>query len=331
MSGRLVLAVDGGNSKTDLALVREDGELLALRAGRRQLARTTSASTAPSTCSASSSSRRAAEARVERRSTSRSSSSPASTSRSRWSGRPREAAGRGWARARRRSTTTRSRSCAPAPSRAGASPSSAARGSTASASRPDGRHARFPALGWMTGDWGGGHDLGTEAVLGRRARSEDGRGPRTTLERAVPAHFGLDDADRAGGGDPLRPDPRAPRRRARAASCSPRPTDDPVAASIRRPARSRGRDARPRRARAARPRGRGGRDRPRRRPLPVRRRRAPARGRRRRAPARARSPLSATPPCRPSSEPRSPALDELGARTPRRTAACASRPSRPRR
>jgi len=29
MSGRRVLAVDGGNSKTDLALVRDDGRLLA--------------------------------------------------------------------------------------------------------------------------------------------------------------------------------------------------------------------------------------------------------------------------------------------------------------
>jgi N-acetylglucosamine kinase-like BadF-type ATPase len=55
---------------------------------------------------------------------------------------------------------------------------------------PDGRHARFPALGAITGDWGGGYDLGVAAVSGA-ARSEDGRGPRTSLERAVPAHFGL--------------------------------------------------------------------------------------------------------------------------------------------
>jgi N-acetylglucosamine kinase-like BadF-type ATPase len=55
---------------------------------------------------------------------------------------------------------------------------------------PDGRHARFPALGAITGDWGGGYDLGLEAVSAA-ARSEDGRGPRTSLERAVPAHFGL--------------------------------------------------------------------------------------------------------------------------------------------
>ncbi len=54
----------------------------------------------------------------------------------------------------------------------------------------DGRHARFPALGTITGDWGGGSDVG-RAALFSAARSEDGRGPKTTLERAVPAHFGL--------------------------------------------------------------------------------------------------------------------------------------------
>jgi N-acetylglucosamine kinase-like BadF-type ATPase len=55
---------------------------------------------------------------------------------------------------------------------------------------PDGRHARFPSLGAITGDWGGGGDVGL-AALTAAARSEDGRGPKTTLERLVPAHFGL--------------------------------------------------------------------------------------------------------------------------------------------
>jgi N-acetylglucosamine kinase-like BadF-type ATPase len=54
---------------------------------------------------------------------------------------------------------------------------------------PDGRQARFPALGSITGDWGGGYDVGIAAVSAA-ARSEDGRGERTTLEQAVPGHFG---------------------------------------------------------------------------------------------------------------------------------------------
>ena len=56
---------------------------------------------------------------------------------------------------------------------------------------PDGRHARFPALGSITGDWGGGSDVGM-AALSAAARSEDGRGPKTSLEQAVPAHFDLE-------------------------------------------------------------------------------------------------------------------------------------------
>ena len=55
---------------------------------------------------------------------------------------------------------------------------------------PDGRHLRFPALGAITGDWGGGYDVGL-AALSAAARSEDGRGPATSLEHAVPAHFQL--------------------------------------------------------------------------------------------------------------------------------------------
>ncbi len=55
---------------------------------------------------------------------------------------------------------------------------------------PDGRHVRFPALGAISGDWGGGFDVGLAAVS-KAARSFDGRGPKTTLEQAVPAHFGF--------------------------------------------------------------------------------------------------------------------------------------------
>jgi N-acetylglucosamine kinase-like BadF-type ATPase len=54
----------------------------------------------------------------------------------------------------------------------------------------DGRTVRFPALGQITGDWGGGYDLGLSS-LSAAARSEDRRGPRTVLEQLVPQHFGL--------------------------------------------------------------------------------------------------------------------------------------------
>lgn len=57
--------------------------------------------------------------------------------------------------------------------------------------RPDGRTARFPALGRVSGDWGGGWGLAEEAMW-HAARAEDGRGGPTALARTLPAHFGLD-------------------------------------------------------------------------------------------------------------------------------------------
>ncbi|MCP3817770.1 ATPase [Streptomyces sp. A3M-1-3] len=56
---------------------------------------------------------------------------------------------------------------------------------------PDGRTARFPAIGRISGDWGGGAGLAEEA-LWFAARAEDGRGEPTALMRTLPAHFGLD-------------------------------------------------------------------------------------------------------------------------------------------
>lgn len=55
---------------------------------------------------------------------------------------------------------------------------------------PDGRTARFPAIGRISGDWGGGSGLAEEA-LWSAARAEDGRGEPTALATALPAHFGL--------------------------------------------------------------------------------------------------------------------------------------------
>ena len=55
---------------------------------------------------------------------------------------------------------------------------------------PDGRTARLDALGPISGDWGGGNDLGWAAVAAA-ARAADGRGPVTALAREVPAWFGV--------------------------------------------------------------------------------------------------------------------------------------------
>jgi len=63
-------------------------------------------------------------------------------------------------------------------------------GINAAAVAPDGRVARFDGIGDLSGDWGGGNAVAM-AGLGAAVRARDGRGPRTELERTVPAHFGL--------------------------------------------------------------------------------------------------------------------------------------------
>ena len=55
---------------------------------------------------------------------------------------------------------------------------------------PDGRTARLAAIGDLSGDWGGGQSIGREA-LGMAVRATDGRGPATRLAEAVPALFGV--------------------------------------------------------------------------------------------------------------------------------------------
>ena len=63
-------------------------------------------------------------------------------------------------------------------------------GSNCAGRAADGRTARFLALGPITGDWGGGHDLADHS-LRAAARGEDGRGRPTALSQAVADHFGL--------------------------------------------------------------------------------------------------------------------------------------------
>ena len=62
-------------------------------------------------------------------------------------------------------------------------------GTNCSGVAPDGRVTRFPAVGEISGDWGGGADLGRAAAWAA-VRAEDGRGASTSLRQTVPAHFG---------------------------------------------------------------------------------------------------------------------------------------------
>jgi N-acetylglucosamine kinase-like BadF-type ATPase len=55
---------------------------------------------------------------------------------------------------------------------------------------PDGTTARYLAHGTMTGDWGGGWGL-AHAIMWHAMRGWDGRGPATALGDAVAGHFGL--------------------------------------------------------------------------------------------------------------------------------------------
>jgi len=55
--------------------------------------------------------------------------------------------------------------------------------------RADGADVRFPALGGVSGDWGGGSGLGEQA-LWHAARDVDGRGPRTALTAAIIERLG---------------------------------------------------------------------------------------------------------------------------------------------
>ncbi|MEU7002933.1 BadF/BadG/BcrA/BcrD ATPase family protein [Nonomuraea sp. NPDC046570] len=54
---------------------------------------------------------------------------------------------------------------------------------------PNGQVARFPALGRISGDWGGGQGL-AEETLWHAVRAEDGRGEPTALAGLVKARFG---------------------------------------------------------------------------------------------------------------------------------------------
>jgi len=188
VSEPFVLAVDGGNSKTDLALVRVDGELLALARGDMSSPHHLGLEGALAALEGLRQ-RALGEAGVDGRAAVAQLllagvDFPAEEERARAA-----IAVRGWADETHVGNDTFAVLRAGTERGWGVAVVCGA-GINCVGVSPDGRHARFPALGAITGDWGGGYDLGLAAVSAA-ARSEDGRGPRTSLEQAVPAHFGL--------------------------------------------------------------------------------------------------------------------------------------------
>ncbi len=180
----LALAIDGGNSKTDAALVREDGAVLGVVRGGgsspHQLGGERALDVVGELIAELAPSEEPAEALLLLAGVDFPDEEEALEI---------AAAGRGWAR------RTRVRNDTLAVLRAGTDAGwgiaiTCGAGMNCLGVARDGREARFPALGAITGDWGGGVDLGTEALFAA-ARSEDGRGSRTLLEARVPAHFGF--------------------------------------------------------------------------------------------------------------------------------------------
>jgi N-acetylglucosamine kinase-like BadF-type ATPase len=188
---QVILAVDGGNSKTDLALVRADGEVLALARGPLSSPHHLGLEGALGVLQRllDQASRDAGRARDGTVATIAQLLMAGVDFPSEEEELRAAVAGRGWAERTHVGNDTFAVLRAGTERGWGVAVVCGA-GINCVGVSPDGRHARFPALGAITGDWGGGYDVGLAAVSAA-ARSEDGRGPKTTLERAVPAHFGL--------------------------------------------------------------------------------------------------------------------------------------------
>jgi N-acetylglucosamine kinase-like BadF-type ATPase len=181
---RLAVAVDGGNSKTDAALVREDGAVLGVVRGGASSPHHLGAEAAADVIGALIDELAPPEPPVEALLLLAGVDFP-----------DEEQAIEELARQRGWAGRTRVRNDTLAILRAGTDAGwgvavVCGAGINCLGVAPDGREARFPALGMITGDWGGGGDIGPEALFSA-ARSEDGRGPRTILESRVPQHFGL--------------------------------------------------------------------------------------------------------------------------------------------
>ncbi|MBV8302489.1 MAG: ATPase [Candidatus Dormibacteraeota bacterium] len=193
MSEPVLLAVDGGNSKTDVALVREDGSVLSLVRGQGSSPHQLGLSRAVRVV-ADLVDRAWFEARPEQRDGHRALAAAVFMA---GADLPEEEAaladairGQNWADATMVANDVHALLWA-ATGRGDGVAVTVGAGVNCVGRSPDGRTAWFPALGPITGDWGGGHELGL-AALGAGVRAEDLRGPATTLAAAVAAAFGRD-------------------------------------------------------------------------------------------------------------------------------------------
>ncbi|HEX9543166.1 MAG TPA: BadF/BadG/BcrA/BcrD ATPase family protein [Streptosporangiaceae bacterium] len=200
MSGGLpaVLAIDGGNSKTDVALVAADGTLLGSARGPGVPAKLSGQTVAMLATIVGQAARdaglhaglaRAAGTPIARHTIACMANADLPEDEHRLAGMLRE---QGW------SDTTEVANDTFAVLRAGLDPAGGSWGVGVTCGAgincvgvaPDGRTTGFLALGQITGDWGGGYGLGLQ-TLWWAMRAEDGRGPGTALRAAVTAHFGV--------------------------------------------------------------------------------------------------------------------------------------------
>ncbi len=193
MSDRFAIAVDGGNSKTDLALLSDSGEILALVRGSgsspHQIGLPGCIELIGELVE-----RAYDEAGLERRRADAGVLYLAGADLEREEEELRLAAERsGWAELLEVGNDTLAVLRAGSDAGFGVAVVCGA-GINAFARAPGGREVRFPALGLSTGDWGGGADLGM-AALGKAVRADDGRGRPTALARLVPEHFAMASAE----------------------------------------------------------------------------------------------------------------------------------------
>jgi N-acetylglucosamine kinase-like BadF-type ATPase len=194
VNGRVILAVDGGNSKTDLALVAEDGRLLALERGPSCSPHRVGIAGCVATIESLAA---AAREGLEDGPSTRPAAAAVMVAGVDRDSEMRELhahiAGRGWADRIEVGNDTLALLRAGSDNDFGVAVVCGA-GVNALGVGPDGRQARFASLGAISGDWGGGEDLGVAAV-GAAVRAGDRRGEPTELSELVSEHFGMASAE----------------------------------------------------------------------------------------------------------------------------------------